>query len=366
MLTARAMEHDKVAGLEAGADDYVTKPFSPRELDARIKAVLRRRAPQLSGDAVEIEGLRLDPATRRVTTKDGKLEISPVRVRAAALPHDAPGPRLQPRAAPRPRVGRPRVHRGAHGGRAHPAAARGAGADRPRPPGRDGARRGVPACAPIDLSKHAAHARGLRLARGARRARLRRCLGLGAVRRWRRRDARLARAPPRAAAALARPSAARRACPRARASGTNCSPRCIARARDGAARSRSSPDALARMRARGAGAARRRGDPRQRRPHRVVQPTAEAQLQLDPAHGRRAEHRQPGARARVPRLPREQRRLRAHHPGSPRRALSLQLIPFGESQNLVLSRDVTQAERVDACGASSSPTCRTSCARRSP
>ena len=67
MLTARAGDEDKVAGLEAGADDYVTKPFSPRELDARIQAVLRRRAPQLSQEAVEIEGLVLNPATRAVT-----------------------------------------------------------------------------------------------------------------------------------------------------------------------------------------------------------------------------------------------------------------------------------------------------------
>ena len=65
MLTARSEEHDKIAGLEAGADDYLTKPFSPRELLARIKAVLRRRAPQMTEDAVEIEGLRLDPATHR-------------------------------------------------------------------------------------------------------------------------------------------------------------------------------------------------------------------------------------------------------------------------------------------------------------
>ncbi len=58
MLTARSNEGDKVEGLEAGADDYVTKPFSPKELVARIKAVLRRRAPQLTDDVVEIEGLR--------------------------------------------------------------------------------------------------------------------------------------------------------------------------------------------------------------------------------------------------------------------------------------------------------------------
>jgi len=81
MLTARAMEQDKISGLEAGADDYLTKPFSPKELAARIKAVLRRRAPQLSGDAVEIAGLRLDPSTRRVTAKDTRVELSPSEFR---------------------------------------------------------------------------------------------------------------------------------------------------------------------------------------------------------------------------------------------------------------------------------------------
>jgi len=77
MLTARAMEQDKISGLEAGADDYLTKPFSPKELAARIKAVLRRRAPQLSGDMVEVEGLRLDPASHRVTAGDQRLALSP-------------------------------------------------------------------------------------------------------------------------------------------------------------------------------------------------------------------------------------------------------------------------------------------------
>jgi len=81
MLTARAMEQDKISGLEAGADDYLTKPFSPKELAARIKAVLRRRAPQLSGDAVELEGLRLDPTTHRVTAGDRRLALSPSEFR---------------------------------------------------------------------------------------------------------------------------------------------------------------------------------------------------------------------------------------------------------------------------------------------
>ena len=66
MLTARGDEYDKVRGLEVGADDYVTKPFSPRELNARIKAVLRRRSPQMTDDPIEIAGLLLDPTTHRV------------------------------------------------------------------------------------------------------------------------------------------------------------------------------------------------------------------------------------------------------------------------------------------------------------
>jgi len=81
MLTARAMEQDKITGLEAGADDYLTKPFSPRELTARIKAVLRRRAPQLSDDAVEIKGLRLDPATQRVSAQGKRIELAPSEFR---------------------------------------------------------------------------------------------------------------------------------------------------------------------------------------------------------------------------------------------------------------------------------------------
>jgi two-component system phosphate regulon response regulator PhoB len=81
MLTARAMEQDKISGLEAGADDYLTKPFSPKELAARIKAVLRRRAPQLSGDVVEAEGLRLDPAAKKVRAGEQRLELSPAEFR---------------------------------------------------------------------------------------------------------------------------------------------------------------------------------------------------------------------------------------------------------------------------------------------
>ena len=67
MLTARSDEADKISGLDAGADDYLTKPFSPKELLARIRAVLRRKAPEALDAAVEINGLRLDPTTHRVT-----------------------------------------------------------------------------------------------------------------------------------------------------------------------------------------------------------------------------------------------------------------------------------------------------------
>ena len=67
LLTARSEEADTIAGLDAGADDYITKPFSPKELLARIRAVLRRRAPQLTDEPVRAGGLAVDPATRRVT-----------------------------------------------------------------------------------------------------------------------------------------------------------------------------------------------------------------------------------------------------------------------------------------------------------
>ena len=77
MLTARGDESDKVQGLEAGADDYITKPFSTKELLARIRAVLRRRAPETVDDQVQIGGLLLDTATHRVSFRKNELKIGP-------------------------------------------------------------------------------------------------------------------------------------------------------------------------------------------------------------------------------------------------------------------------------------------------
>ncbi len=77
MLTARGEEDDKIRGLETGADDYITKPFSPRELVARIKAVLRRVAPASQDEVIDIDGLRLDPIGHRVTAHDEPLEMGP-------------------------------------------------------------------------------------------------------------------------------------------------------------------------------------------------------------------------------------------------------------------------------------------------
>ncbi|MGA0612738.1 phosphate regulon transcriptional regulator PhoB [Caldimonas sp. KR1-144] len=81
MLTARADEGDKVSGLDAGADDYLTKPFSTQELMARIRAVLRRRAPEALDSAVELGPLRLDPATRRVSRGELDIKVGPTEFR---------------------------------------------------------------------------------------------------------------------------------------------------------------------------------------------------------------------------------------------------------------------------------------------
>lgn len=81
MLTARGEEDDKVRGLEAGADDYITKPFSPRELSARIKAVLRRSSPSHASDTLKADTLTLDLQSHRVTAADAPIELGPTEFR---------------------------------------------------------------------------------------------------------------------------------------------------------------------------------------------------------------------------------------------------------------------------------------------
>ncbi len=81
MLTARGEERDKILGLESGADDYITKPFSPRELMARIRAVLRRHVSQLPDETVTINDLELSPESHRVTAKGFVIEVGPTEFR---------------------------------------------------------------------------------------------------------------------------------------------------------------------------------------------------------------------------------------------------------------------------------------------
>lgn len=85
MLTARGEEADKVAGLESGADDYVTKPFSARELIARIQAVLRRSAPVGESERVDVEGLSIDQAGHRVTAAGKAIALGPTEYRLLAF-----------------------------------------------------------------------------------------------------------------------------------------------------------------------------------------------------------------------------------------------------------------------------------------
>ena len=77
MLTARGEEEDRVRGLETGADDYITKPFSPKELVARIKAVMRRISPMAVEEVIEMQGLSLDPSSPRVMTGENPLDMGP-------------------------------------------------------------------------------------------------------------------------------------------------------------------------------------------------------------------------------------------------------------------------------------------------
>lgn len=77
MLTARGEEEDKVKGLEVGADDYITKPFSPKELMARMRAVFRRVAPTVLDEPLDFEGLKLDPVSHRISASDNSIDMGP-------------------------------------------------------------------------------------------------------------------------------------------------------------------------------------------------------------------------------------------------------------------------------------------------
>jgi two-component system phosphate regulon response regulator PhoB len=81
MISARGEEEDRVRGLETGADDYITKPFSPREMVARVNAVLRRSLPEETGDAIEIGGLRMDNISHRVSAAGKPVDVAPTEYR---------------------------------------------------------------------------------------------------------------------------------------------------------------------------------------------------------------------------------------------------------------------------------------------
>ena len=133
MLTARGEEADRVRGLDGGADDYVVKPFSPAELLARIRAILRRVRPALGDEVLRYADLRMDLAAHRVT-RGGRRDPSRAhRVPPAAAPDGASRPRLLARAASRYRLGPGHLHREPDGRRARPPPAPGA---QRRPPPR--------------------------------------------------------------------------------------------------------------------------------------------------------------------------------------------------------------------------------------
>ena len=91
MLTAREAEDDRIRGLDTGADDYLTKPFSPRELMARVAAVMRRIRPALAGETIEVGDIALDPVAHRVTRRGSSLQLGPTEYRLLKFFMESPG-----------------------------------------------------------------------------------------------------------------------------------------------------------------------------------------------------------------------------------------------------------------------------------
>lgn len=91
MLTAREAEDDRIRGLDTGADDYLTKPFSPRELLARVAAVMRRIRPALAGETIEVGDLTLDPVAHKVMRRGNTLQLGPTEYRLLKFFMESPG-----------------------------------------------------------------------------------------------------------------------------------------------------------------------------------------------------------------------------------------------------------------------------------